>query len=117
VTSTLRKLGAYAVLATVGGVLLVVGIYAVNALSAMLVTLAFLVAAGLVAWIVLGRAWDWLRHGKPFFRGGSTSSSSSPSTPEVDGDGAAALAKVLNDGAESTKSDIQEAREYLERNQ
>lgn len=53
------------------GVLLlaVVAIYAVNALAALGVTLLFLVVVGLFLWVVVGRLWDTVRHGKPLKRG------------------------------------------------
>lgn len=50
--------------------LAVVGIYAVNALLAMGVTLLVIAVVAAVAWVVLGRLSDWLRHGKPLLRRG-----------------------------------------------
>lgn len=49
--------------------LVIIAVYAVNALLAVGVALVILVAGGILAWIILGRLWDWGRHGKPLIRG------------------------------------------------
>lgn len=66
----------------------ILAIYAVNALLAVAVWLALFAVAVLAAWIILGRLWDTLRHGKPLFRQHSLPRPGRGSSSDGSGDGA-----------------------------
>lgn len=56
-------------IAVAAALVLIVAVYAVNALLAVGVLLVLLVVAGVLVWVIGGRLWDAARHGKPLIRG------------------------------------------------